>query len=746
MNVIYIGADKDGGTYRDGDMYDISCTLSVAVVADKLAIDELSVTIDFIPVENGSLITSNELLFVTADEMTIEVVNGGSFDFDSYGMNLTELPAGTPVWYYSGDDGDELIGKFYFSKITRVGRSSYQLEAVSAIGILAGQMCVGGMYDGDTVSDIAADIIGDSVSYTIDSALAQVPVFGWLPYASKRDNLHQLLLCIGADIKKDVDGDMVLYWNNGNTVKQIPDGRVFIGGSVAYGQPMTRVEVTEHTYHESEESELLFDNSADSQDADGVTVFFSNPHHDLTVTGTLEVSDSGVNYAVVSGKGTLIGKKYDHQTKIISVQNEDSDSADKVYSVTDCTLISNYNSGNVAKRLLDYYTNSVTASADIVMQGEKPGDQVIFTDAFGDQQQAFISSMILLSRGFVRASCDMIFGYIPSWQGNTFNSSTVLTGAGTYTVPAGSHFLTLIIIGGGNGGDGGSDGGEVEVLPKIQGYEYLYYYNGYNIRQFGGHNTYTQKAKGGAGGLGGNGGSAGKIYQVTIEVEPGDAFSYSCGAGGIGGAAGSSGGSGENSTFGDYTSSDGEVQEDGISDRFTGIRYATRGVSGVSGGQGGGFLMEWNSENDPQDVVFGGETYHAGSKGTVTLSHKVGDYAYQTESKTAPNGTNVSFTSTRVFVGSGGGAAVGGNGGNGGNVTSYTLSGNGGNGGNASAPSPVTRYGCGGNGGHGGGGAGAAGDYYDASAVYMPLFGTHGTPGSGSAGSDGAPGCIIVYH
>jgi hypothetical protein len=100
----------------------------------------------------------------------------------------------------------------------------------------------------------------------------------------------------------------------------------------------------------------------------------------------------------------------------------------------------------------------------------------------------------------------------------------ILSGSGTFTVPAGVFWLFVRGIGGGGGGGGG-----------------------------GGNSSLSQPTMGGGGG---GGALAGEEY---LAVTPGSVLSYSVGAGGSGGAGGAAlspgatGGNGGNSTFDSLT-------------------------------------------------------------------------------------------------------------------------------------------------------------------------------------------------
>lgn len=62
-----------------------------------------------------------------------------------------------------------------------------------------------GFIPGDTLQAILSDVISD-VPYVIKSNLQGVKLYGWLPIATQKDNLAQVLFAVGATIKSDLDG------------------------------------------------------------------------------------------------------------------------------------------------------------------------------------------------------------------------------------------------------------------------------------------------------------------------------------------------------------------------------------------------------------------------------------------------------------------------------------------------------------------------------------------------------------
>lgn len=866
---ILIGADPAAPLYTfqqdAAEIKSCACVLSSALVGDELAIDQFMPVVYHAGYIRQKLVPAGSSGLVTSDGKQFMVYPGTGF--------LDKIPYGTPIWYKSGDN---LVGKFYTKRILRTGKAYFDILAVSAIGILDGQKHYGGIYTGQKFRDVAADIIGDAVSfscassgqlksysiilpegrmrgdvdgdgaltsddfdcisrynanwdgyewvgsepaadvnadgeiagrdatildrivngvngyapggagpeitgswtnnpnYATDTAqfytdislsgvrasdtasitvggtfdkvervecldgavrvyvtlcpiedvpctvtvnrnsgygdaasdnkdVGDIHIYGWLPIASRRENLHQLLFACGVMMDKDSNGDIYFRFPDRETYKSIPDSRIFLGGSVDYMTPATAAEVTEHAWLQlaTDETVTLYDNTDGSGAAASTFVAFQQaPVHDLQVSGSLTIESSGVNYAVVSGTGALTGKKYTHVTKVLRKTVEDQ-GTEKTVSVTEATLVNIANSENVCQRVLSYYSSARTIQADVVLNGERPGDQISFNNPYNEPEMAFLSSMDVNASSFLRAACELVTGYVPSGGGNNYTQVVVLTGTGNYQFPAGTKKAVAVLISAGDGGWSGGKGTDAT-----------------------GNKHFDSERKAGVGGVAGVAGSGGKILSVKLE-NPTGIFSYSCGTKGLGGVqdgteSSVAGTKGTATTFGPYSSENGQTSSTGYVNLFTGEIYALPGRDGIAGGGGSD-----ESGDGPNVTDHNGNVWMPGKNG-ASYSNNHGD----------GNG------------GYGGGAAVGANGNDGADGRVSSSGGFGGGGGNGAVPSPgsaASTYGSGGDGGHGGGGGGAGG-YGSGNEDLSSL--SNGDPGEGATGSDGGnggDGVIVIY-
>lgn len=693
---IIIGEDINNPlyTFDNATIKNCVCVLCSSLVGEELAIDQFMpvvynasyVQVNFVPVGSDRLITSEGQVFRCFS---------GETGF------LDTLPYGTPIWYYSGD---VLMGKFYSQRITRTAKTYFDIIAVSAIGVLDGQEHNGGLYTGQTFQTVAAEIIGDQFAFSCAEDVAGIQIFGWLPIGTRRSNLHQLLFACGVSLSKDSSGEMYFRFPDAETYKDIPKSRIFLGGNIDYMTPATTANVTEHAYLalSTDQAVTLFDNTDGSGAADNTFVKFSAaPVRDLATTGSLTIVESGVNYAIVTGTGTLTGKPYTHTTKVISKSVTGSSAAEKAVSVTEATLVSIANSENVAQRVLSYYSAARIIASDIILGDEKPGDLISYTNPYDDPELAFLASMEVNASSFLRASCEMVTGYVPSGQGNNYTEAVVLTGEGEYTFDADAESAVVVMMQAGSGGASGGKGTDADNNTALS-YDAVY----------------------GEGGVPGARGQGGKIYSIKLANPGGSKFAYKCGAPGVGGVADGTeasvpGTEGGETTFGSYSSASGERSETGYVNLFTGEVYALPGVDGVAGGDG------CNSSHEGTSVSFNGQTWVPGRQGA----------SYSTS---AGNGDG----------GYGGGPAVGSNGENGSDGRANSNGGYGGTGGDGAVPvhgEKAVSLGSGGSGGHGGGGGGNGGRGSGPEDKDRMSNGSPGNGSSGSNGGDGAPGCIIIY-
>ena len=373
---------------------------------------------------------------------------------------------GDPVTY--SRDGT-LFAKFFLRSIERTSKRRWKLDAVSAVGLLDNVKHYGGVYSGTASATVISDIIGGIFPVTV-TGFSDVRVYGWLPIASRRENLQQVLFAIGGNITKDSSGNVVISPLSESYADELGKDRVFLGGKVTYPAGASAVRVTEHSYTQGGETKEIYNGevlasaltSPAGASLTGQLIEFRDPAWGLECNGST-ILESGANYAVLapSPAAVLTGKGYIHNTKVITVYADDADGEELVPEVKDCTLVSLANSANVAQRVLAYYSGFKTVQQDIAAEGSdtvvRPGDRVVVYDPYGERSGAYIKTMALKLGALLRGSVVFDSGYTPSGVGNNYKDVTAITSSGTVTLPN-TNLIRLVIIGGGTGGNGGFPG------------------------------------------------------------------------------------------------------------------------------------------------------------------------------------------------------------------------------------------------------------------------------------------------
>lgn len=645
-----------------------------------------------------------------------------TFDFSvsSDDPTLVDYQQDAPLQYYRDD---VFIGTYFVQQVNRVSRKIYDFSCVSVVGLLDKADHYGGIYAGQTVEEVVTDIC-KGFTVTFAANVKRIKLYGWLPVASARENLAQVLFATSSTITVGADASILVKGLDDTVKSQIGEDRLSLDSSVQYDPFVTKVVVLEHQYVKSTEEKKLFEGTTSAGDR----IIFSEPMHTLKSTG-FSVTEAGDNYAIVSaGSGTLTGQTYTHTTRemVGTPPTRAATNIENIIRVEDATLISLANSRAVADRLAEYYTHTQHIVTNMDYQTEQAGQVVNIQHPYNAEKTlACVESMDITLSKRLSAQTSALVGYLPPdiSQIEYYDTFEILTGSGTWTAPKGVKNLRAVLIGGGTGGQSATAGEDGGIPPRKP------------------LNTIT--AKGGAGGIGGKGGKGGNIFQAEITAKAGDSFSYQSGAAGVSGAYDATtqnlGRAGTASVFGSLSSASGTPSDIGYTNPFSGETYAKRGEDGVNGAAGGASVYPSNrntySENG-QDVL----TWTGGRGGLCYL-----------------NPSDATGWTQYHSAGGGGGAAYGSNGEDGQNADQdYTGPDGqkqrmkGGNGGNATLRGTVVKYGQGGEGGNGGGGGGANGKAYfpaeqgDPEDYILSL----GTPegGAGTAGGAAGAGCIILFY
>lgn len=615
-----------------------------------------------------------------------------------------------PVHYFHRK---QQMGIFYVQSIERVSPDHYSIFSISTLGLLEQMDFYGGIYTGQTVQEVVSAICGN-IPVIIKTNLQKIKLYGWLGISSARRALQQVLFAIGANLITDQNGVLRIenLWDGISAV--IPASRIYRdGNSVKQENPVTTVTVLEHQYIPGTERKDLFEGTT----IEGQRIPFSEPVSQIQAEG-FTILESGANYAVVSaGNGKLTGCPYIHTTLEVTkpvtnapIRNEER--------IEDATIVSLVNSNAVAELMTAYYKCRETIAADVVLQGEHPGQVVQMLHPWDKEmvKMAIATSNVSIS-SVLKGSITGLVNFKPKQVESviTYDHHEVITQSGTWTVPKGCTKVRAILIGGGNKGDKGTNGTS------------------------GGSGGQNKAGAAGHSGKAGKGGSGGKVLDISLDVIPGAQINVVIGVGGRG-----SNYIGGDTIFGEHSSAEGAVSAVGYTDLIDGTVYAKSGTDGgvpASHGPGGYTGIAVSCRFIRSGFAFKyDKTFNVGTTGYITDSF--GQKWYNKGTALSRNlrhedGTTIDWWT--IFDSIKGGY----------------------DGISPEDRAAATVPGCGGDGGHaGGGGGGASGTSIKnvgstigsvseltlkIDAIDVPEA-AGGKGGTGSMGGDGANGCIILYY
>lgn len=309
--------------------------------------------------------------------------------------------------------GTELLGVYYISTSEKPGRNRYDIHAVDPMGLveLAGDH-KGGIYAGVRAEEVAADILGSIVSWTMDEELKDVLIYGHLPIANRRDNLQQLAFALCAMVCTG-HRDFIEITRQGSEMLagSFDNPRCYENGSISSRTLVTAVKVTAHSYTVSADVTTLYEDTLDGDEE----LSFSEPVCDLQIEGG-EILESNANYAIIRGTGDtvlLTGHSYIHAKRIYTKQNplKNANDADNPVSYPDMTLVSPHNVQTVLESCYAYNLRLDTIKGKVLTTAERPGDYVeIFTEGDGVKRGHLLSLDYVVS-GKLAADAEILADY-----------------------------------------------------------------------------------------------------------------------------------------------------------------------------------------------------------------------------------------------------------------------------------------------------------------------------------------------
>jgi hypothetical protein len=141
---------------------------------------------------------SIELPISTLEFKILNYSDSFSMFEDEYSQILTKR---LPVLAYESVDGEKrLLGKFYLATWENVSEHEFEFTAVNIIGVLEDTDYPGSFWEDPTPLSTVLALTLDpiNISYTLDEAIEDVEINGWIPSGNYRQALQQILFAAGA--------------------------------------------------------------------------------------------------------------------------------------------------------------------------------------------------------------------------------------------------------------------------------------------------------------------------------------------------------------------------------------------------------------------------------------------------------------------------------------------------------------------------------------------------------------------
>lgn len=324
-------------------------------------------------IEFGSLIVfKDELRHVEASQKINEIsaelpISTCDFVVDIERGSLKKFVEGNPlnlIW------GNELKMKAFVSSAKKQGKTRWSVKTEDAIGRMDKVTYFGGIYSEEKASVIIRDIFATAnMECNISSQLDDVLLSGHLPIGTCRSALQQVLFASCAVVRTENVENAKISHLTDYIYHEIPLSRQKPQQTIDEVSPVTDIEIVEHEFVLGDEVVKAY-KSEDGDIGTDVFIKFSEPLHNLVISGNGEIRESNPNYAVVhaSEKGVVLsGNKYHHVKKTKRINLDDTrKKRENVVKIENATLVSASNIDNVSNMCYNHYIKNKKISANII--------------------------------------------------------------------------------------------------------------------------------------------------------------------------------------------------------------------------------------------------------------------------------------------------------------------------------------------------------------------------------------------
>ena len=293
-------------------------------------------------------------------------INTCDFTLDSKSDVVYSFQKRQPLGvYFNG----KLMATTFVKTSKRKAERLWSVQSEDYIGLLDRVLFPGGIYKNKWNKELIKEILDTAkVPFLFGASAPNVDLTGYIPYTTCREALMQVLFASMLVADASSRGLVGIVKLSDEITQTVPLERIMQGQNFDEEETVTSVEVTEHSYKPIDEPLTVYE-ADESGTGEKMLVKFTEPLHSLEITnGT--ITQSGDNYAIITANNgcVLIGKRYEHLTRIRRRDNPNtiSTDAERIVSVENATLVGSSNSSAVLNHCFDWLTRTIQTNLKIV--------------------------------------------------------------------------------------------------------------------------------------------------------------------------------------------------------------------------------------------------------------------------------------------------------------------------------------------------------------------------------------------
>ena len=226
----------------------------------------------------------------------------------------------------------------------------------------------------------------------------------YIGVCTHREALQQVAFSVGAVVDDSRSNNIKIYKVRRSLVATINKDRKFTGSKISLRNFVSEVAITIHKYTKGMTEEKLFSGQLHKGRNE---VIFKEPCQVTKGVGCT-ILEKSTNYAIVqvetAQECTINGYKYTDQSSIYTtlIDKMPSGELPNAIKVTDATLVTMDNVGEIARNLLDYYSLRQVSNIKYLIRDEKVGTWTALQSQFGETFAGCLEKQTInLTGGFI---------------------------------------------------------------------------------------------------------------------------------------------------------------------------------------------------------------------------------------------------------------------------------------------------------------------------------------------------------